>query len=151
MIADRRFRMASAEVVHDVIDDQVIVVRLDSGMYYSLEGVAALVWTGLARGATLAGVRDALGERYPGTDLDSALGVFVAELEAEGLLAADDAAASGARENPAVVVSRARLPAAFEAPHLEKYTDMQDLLLIDPIHETDERGWPHPVPDRPAG
>ena len=31
----------------------------------------------------------------------------------------------------------------FEAPILQKYTDMQDLLLLDPIHEVDEAGWPH--------
>jgi hypothetical protein len=30
-------------------------------------------------------------------------------------------------------------------PVLNKYTDMQDLLLLDPIHEVDERGWPNSV------
>jgi hypothetical protein len=30
----------------------------------------------------------------------------------------------------------------FEPPVLEQYTDMQDLLLLDPIHEVDEQGWP---------
>jgi hypothetical protein len=24
----------------------------------------------------------------------------------------------------------------------EKYTDMESLLLADPIHEVDEQGWP---------
>ncbi len=34
-------------------------------------------------------------------------------------------------------------PAEFTPPVLEKYTDMQDLLLIDPIHEVnDAHGWP---------
>ena len=35
---------------------------------------------------------------------------------------------------------------AFEAPVLEKYTDMQTLLLVDPVHEVDDRGWPHEAP-----
>ena len=30
----------------------------------------------------------------------------------------------------------------FEMPTLEKYTDMQDLVLIDPVHQVDEAGWP---------
>ena len=30
----------------------------------------------------------------------------------------------------------------FEAPALQVYTDMEDLLLLDPIHEVDEMGWP---------
>ena len=25
---------------------------------------------------------------------------------------------------------------------MEKYDDMQELLLLDPIHEVDEAGWP---------
>jgi hypothetical protein len=29
---------------------------------------------------------------------------------------------------------------------LQKYTDMADLLLLDPIHEVDEQGWPQPAP-----
>ena len=32
----------------------------------------------------------------------------------------------------------------FESPTMEKYGDMQDLLLSDPIHEVDEAGWPRP-------
>jgi len=35
----------------------------------------------------------------------------------------------------------------FSAPRLDKYTDMQQLLLIDPIHEvSDEQGWPKVKP-----
>ena len=34
---------------------------------------------------------------------------------------------------------------AFVVPTLEKYTDMEALLLADPIHEVDEAaGWPKP-------
>jgi hypothetical protein len=152
MHPDSRFRPASSEIVHDIIDDQVVVVRLDTGVYYSLAGVAALVWTGLSRGATLAQVRASLRERFPeADDIDSSLKGFVAELEVEGLIAPDDRPAGLGREEIAAVPTRPTLPKAFEAPRLEKYTDMQQLLLIDPIHEADERGWPHPVPDRPPG
>ena len=30
----------------------------------------------------------------------------------------------------------------FVAPQLHKYTDMQELLLLDPIHDVDQEGWP---------
>ena len=38
----------------------------------------------------------------------------------------------------------------FEAPSLEKYTDMQDLVLLDPVHEVDQTGWPRQQPDDEA-
>jgi hypothetical protein len=34
----------------------------------------------------------------------------------------------------------------FVTPCLQKYTDMEELLLIDPIHEIDEVGWPSARP-----
>jgi hypothetical protein len=33
-------------------------------------------------------------------------------------------------------------PARFVEPALNKYTDMQELLLLDPVHEVSEAGWP---------
>jgi hypothetical protein len=40
---------------------------------------------------------------------------------------------------------------SFRAPRLEKHTDMQDLILLDPVHEVDpQRGWPH-VPEHSNG
>ena len=38
----------------------------------------------------------------------------------------------------------------FQEPALQKYTDMEDLLLLDPIHEVDDTGWPNPKPDEAA-
>jgi hypothetical protein len=42
-----------------------------------------------------------------------------------------------AEPEPAVVVP-------FVAPVLRKYTDMQEFMLVDPIHDVDvDAGWPH--------
>ena len=30
----------------------------------------------------------------------------------------------------------------YTAPAVQKYDDLEDLLLLDPIHEVDEAGWP---------
>ena len=35
------------------------------------------------------------------------------------------------------------LRAPFVAPELKRYADMQDLLLLDPVHDVDEKGWPN--------
>jgi hypothetical protein len=42
------------------------------------------------------------------------------------------------------------LPGAFQPPTLESYNDMQDLLLLDPIHDVDDMGWPQKAPDAQA-
>jgi hypothetical protein len=76
---------------------------------------------------------------------------FLDTLSAEGLIESRDgdaagesvaAAAAGGDENG----DRPKAP--FAEPALEKHTDMQDLILLDPVHEVDARGWPHAAEDR---
>jgi hypothetical protein len=31
----------------------------------------------------------------------------------------------------------------FVPPGFATFTDMQDIILLDPVHEVDTRGWPH--------
>ena len=38
----------------------------------------------------------------------------------------------------------------FVTPTLSRYTEMQDLLLLDPIHDVDDSGWPRRAPETPA-
>jgi hypothetical protein len=40
---------------------------------------------------------------------------------------------------------------AYVAPAFDRYTDMAELLLIDPVHDVDEAGWPQPLPRDEAG
>ncbi|MEM1088402.1 MAG: PqqD family protein, partial [Pseudomonadota bacterium] len=35
---------------------------------------------------------------------------------------------------------------SYELPELTVYEDMQDLLLLDPIHDTEDEGWPQAMP-----
>ena len=34
----------------------------------------------------------------------------------------------------------------FRAPSFQRFEDMQGFLLVDPIHEVDDTGWPHIKP-----
>jgi hypothetical protein len=143
-----RFRINSPKVVHQAFDDEIVMVNLEQGNYYSLSRVGAVVCDVLDRGVTVPEVVEDLCRRYEGdrTEIHAAVEKFVDELRAEGLVVP---AAPG--HAPAKDGSGADEPATgrepFEAPSLEKYTDMQDLLLLDPIHEVDETGWPAAKPD----
>jgi hypothetical protein len=35
------------------------------------------------------------------------------------------------------------VPAPFQPPLFEKFTDMEAMLLLDPVHDVDDEGWPH--------
>jgi hypothetical protein len=132
-------------VSHDRLDDEVMIIDLDSGAYFALNGAAADAWTFVAGGADLAATTDLLAKRY-GVDrarVEADVRHFVDTLVRDrlltdsGLTLVDDPHAIPNIDAPA---------GGYVAPSIDKYDDMKDLLLLDPIHEVAEAGWPEGRP-----
>jgi Coenzyme PQQ synthesis protein D (PqqD) len=140
-----RFRVNSPNVIHETIEGEVILIDLKTGTYYSLREAGAAIWEAIDRGAGLDAIEDALERRYDGSsdEIREAVQRLVGELECEGLICADP---DGATAGQPVFEPGRGIRRPFEAPSLEKHTDMQDLILLDPVHEVGAQGWPHPAP-----
>jgi hypothetical protein len=140
-----RYRVNSPRVMHETIEGEVIVIDLTTGSYYSLRASGAEVWHALERGLPEDAIADAVASRYDGApaEITAAVSALLQELSQEGLIESSN----GAGEAPPTEVSAAahddRPRERFQPPVLEKHTDMQDLILLDPVHEVDARGWPH--------
>src|SRR5688572_25295611 len=52
------------DVAAEVIDGEAIIMNLSTGMYYSMDGVGALLWNWAGRGHTFAEMTQALQERF---------------------------------------------------------------------------------------
>jgi hypothetical protein len=143
-----RFQL-SGHVLHDAIDGEVIAIDLSSGTYYSLRGSAAEVWEMIkgSPGASNNEITEALAARYQLSDhdVDAPVTEFLGQLHGEGLVAA--VPGNGAAAPVALTVENSTSPREFVAPVLDKFTDMQDLVLIDPVHDVTGAGWPHAAPD----
>ena len=150
-----RFEL-NPQVLHETIDGEVIVIDLATGTYYSLRGSAADVWQLLAQapGVTTPQIAEALVAHYEAGDgdVEADLSRFVGQLVDERLVNRVEAVGDAGVPVP-VPERNGQAPRAFEPPALEKYTDMQELVLLDPVHEVDQTGWPRvpdPAPDRPG-
>ena len=144
MQAETRFRLDAPNVIAETIEGEAIMINLGTGNYYSVRGSGADVCAMLDGGASSEEIVDALLLRYDGERATVAAAVeeLLRDLEAEKLVArTDDGVLLGRLPENG---DQARI--AFVPPTLEKYTDMQDLVLLDPVHEVDERGWPHAGP-----
>jgi hypothetical protein len=145
------FRVNAPQVIHESIDGEVIIINLETGNYYSVKGSGAHVWDVIQAGSAISTsmVVDAVAPAYdaPREELAPAIGDFVGRLLAEGLVTETADAAAAPSEGSVPTDGGGRL---FEAPRLEKYTDMQDLVLLDPVHEVDEQGWPQQRPEAGA-
>lgn len=141
MITTSRFRPNAPDIAHQVIDGEVVIVDLRRGNYFSLQGTACVIWECLEQGASLEETTAELASRYdhPPDLVHAEVLRLVSELRENEIIRSDDSAQPQPLAPPAC---EPKLP--FEAPVLQKFTDMRDLILLDPIHEVDEGGWPNP-------
>lgn len=146
MDLSRYFRINRPVVIDEIFDDEVVIIHFDRGNYYSLNKVGADIWSFIGSGSTVSKIVEAVTHRYEGSRaiIENGVDQLIVELQEEDLIVPDKAKRSasvqglGVHLDPDIETERPD----FEAPSLHKYTDMQDLLLLDPIHEVDEAGWP---------
>ena len=142
-----RYEPAGSDIVSEEIDGEVIIVNLRNGNYYSLSQSATVIWSGIQEHATLEWLQHHLQRRYVGEtgSMDRDLAELIQALEAEQLIALRTASeAPAAVEAPAAGTEGTGEREAYRPPQFERFTDMGDLLLLDPVHEAeDEKGWPH--------
>jgi len=132
------------KVVDETIDGEVVMINLESGSYYSTDKVGADIWAAVCRSATPAEIADEVAARYAGErgEIEKSVMEFLGRLRDEDLIDVN-----GRHEKPestrrATAEEARELLLDFEKPDLQRYDDMQDLLLADPIHDFNEAGWP---------
>jgi len=140
-LSEPRFRIGP-EIVHETVDGEVIAIDLTSGSYYSLAGSGPAVWELLVLGVSEAEIGAALADRFEAeqAEIGPAVSALLDQLRENGLIVSETEVAV---ERPALASSDEKAP--FETPRLERYNDMKDYFLLDPIHEVDTAGWPRPA------
>jgi hypothetical protein len=142
---NRVFQINTPAVVSEIIDGEAVIMNLKSGDYYSTEGVGSLLWHGIERGQTYPQLLELVKTAFPAVpeDLVAAIDPFIDELITHELIRETPTESAGAVSDP-VDRSQVKGTSGFRAPVLNVYADMKDLLLLDPIHDVDEVGWPTP-------
>jgi len=132
------YRPLSSGIVHDVIEGQVLIIRSDSGAYYSIEGTGTVVWEGILRGQSIDAITAAAQERYPTIpEIATDIRQLVDELLRERIIE------EGVTDSAVTDALATQWPVTWAAPTLAVFNDMKDLLLFDPIHEVGPEGWPY--------
>jgi hypothetical protein len=139
-LLQQRFGLRGSEVVSELVDDEVVIVDLESGFYYSLQGSGAVVWSLLMAAVSPRDVILRLEELYQaeGGVIEHSIITLLEQLIGENLIvpAGPDHEVT---ETPLPPLTAGR---PFVVPELGKFTDMEELLLVDPVHDTTEAGWP---------
>jgi hypothetical protein len=143
MFTESWLRINTPNVVGEEFDGEVVVVNLESGCYFSLMGSAKDIWNSLTQGSAAPEAIVATLEQSldcTGYDVAAIVLPFLNSMVDLELLVPDEPATAG--ERPVQEGSQDKKRPLFEVPRVETFTDLQDILLLDPIHDVDEAGWP---------
>ncbi len=128
-------QLANSNILNQEYDGEVVIVSLENGCYYSVTGCGQNIWHAIRNGVVEADLIAALTDRFPAAaTLPEETAAFIADLLAEQLVVRAPGPVAGA--------DLGECGEPYEPPTLAKFDDMQDLFLLDPIHDVDETGWP---------
>lgn len=144
------YAISKPEIIREQFDEEVVIVDLDTGSYYSLGGAGGEVWSAIESGASSAQIVERLVKSYHAehAEIEASVARLLEELLAEELIVPQTGAGNPVADIAATGDEAPRRD--WQAPILQKFTDMQALLLLDPIHEVDSAGWPQPKPEEPV-
>ena len=135
------YKFNAPRMIHETIDKETVAIDTETGVYFSITGSGYLIVQALDQGARVADLAARLAAAFgmESTALRPQVEEFVAQLLAEEMVVPSEDA-PGASAQLALADGQVYAP-----PVLERFTDMQDLLLMDPIHEVSNAGWPHRI------
>ncbi len=148
-VSGQFYRVNEPDVIHQLIDREVVIVDLRNGSYYSLSESGGTAWLAFGSdGASFDDVARLLTTLYtiPADVAARDLRAFTNELTTRDLLVACPPS-QGAVD----AAAPATPTATYSPPALQSYNDLQELFLLDPVHEVDAAaGWPHAAAGGPA-
>lgn len=125
----------SPRVAAETFENECIIVNLENGLYYSVQGNA----TELVNNLPLDNPNELIDkiassvERVHQDKSMKELNSIWQELLKEEIVVMDTLKTQTEKDFIA--------PTQYSPSSLNQYADMQDLLLLDPIHDVDEDGW----------
>ena len=139
-----RYSIDARRISHERFHDEVIVINAAAGSYYSGSGTAADLWTLVSQGAGIVEATTILAAAYScdeetvSGDIEKSIGSLIERNIIQGN---DDLSQSKVE-----FVLPDAVRKIWTAPEFDEYTDMWDLIQLDPIHDVGDAGWPFAAP-----
>ena len=142
MNSQSRFAVNTPNIVCEIFDNEVVAVNLDVGIYYSITGWSAKVWQMIQNGLSIEEMNQIL-TKYcdDSANINESLAKFAQNLLDKNLIVSSNPL-DKTPSNEILFEKIDRMPDLL----IEEFSDMQDILLLDPVHDVDESGWPSAKP-----
>lgn len=131
-----QYELNAPEVIFDQFDDEAVIVNLKSGHYFSIPGNSAVIFQLLASSVSTESIAQAYlpHEIMSKEEMKQELDAHLATLVHYKILRKTEKAVTYEKDIPSI---------EFEKLIFEVFHDMEEVIMIDPVHEVDpEEGWP---------
>ena len=148
MSQTQSFECNEPDVVFENFGDDTIILNLQTGSYYSLNPVGMLYWELLSQSVAVNEVAAFAERQFPAVNRDVLardLENLIVEFRGQGLLRP-----CGKVRSADEVKLEVPAPPEYASPALSIYTDVAEMILLDPVHDVSESGWPTPATDNAA-
>jgi len=134
-----RYNIFDNNIISDVFGEEVVLVNLESGVYYSLRYSAAQIWIRLINQYSPTEIFADLIQIYKvdENDLISDINLFFTQLLEVKIIKN-----TLETEKKSIKFNSKEILVPYTSPVLETFSDMQEILLLDPVHDVDKAGWP---------
>ena len=131
------YEINTPHVISESLGNETVIINLETGTYHNLNSNAAQIWQNLQQPIASETLLNAINveDTAFATTVNQAVFDFIAQLLEQGLIRVSINEPI-THPCPSIVLSDSVLVC-------ETFTDMQDLLGLDPIHDADpSAGWP---------
>lgn len=130
--------IASDRIAAEQFDDEMVLISIEKGVYYSLRGAATEIWKMMQTPQSAARIVAAFG-LAPGSAEALSVEKTIETMQKDGLLSTS-----------AELSETAPVAVAYQPLHFESFEDLAELIAIDPVHEVQiTTGWPVRPPGFP--
>lgn len=123
------------------LDGETMLINFESGEYFSFREEAADVMWLIDAGVDRSLWASVLESAYPGLvvdgEVEAGIDAFVADLVSRGIVSVVEGSGG-----PKVDLPDDYHRNAWRSPRVVAHDDLADLLVIDPIHDVSDDGWP---------
>lgn len=145
-MSDTRYRLNTNGLSSEDFGGEMVAVNFETGQYYGINGAAVAVWALLHKPISRTDAINRITEIFtlvPEHVADDVNSFFEELIKQDLLLSGDIDDLDVQQDHTGSDTLTALAGTAYAPPSIEIYSDLQELIMLDPVHDADpERGWP---------
>lgn len=130
------YQIDSKNVSWERVENEVIAIQLVTGRYYNILDSSCEIWSLLSNGHSIESIINFFESEFSFDDVSNDISSFLDDCKRSQLII------NLTSEIDINKIESTTFLKSWSKPVLVEYTDLQDLILVDPIHDVEVSGWP---------